>query len=75
MYILRHNDVDGDPRLRHSIWAYYEDEQKPTKEKLVHTLFQYYDWDKCNRIADSLLASGECEVGDRSGTVFTLEAG
>ena len=67
-YILRHNNVDNYP----SSCGKYE--QKPTKEELVDTLYAFYDSEKSNRIADSLLAYGECDVGDRSSTVFTLEA-
>jgi hypothetical protein len=67
MHLLRHNDVDGYP----STWGKYE--QKPTKEELARTLSAYYDAEKCNTIADELIASGECCVDDSSCTTFALE--
>ena len=67
MHLLRHSDVDGYP----STWGKYE--QKPTNEQLAHTLSAYYDAEKCNSIAEELIACGECNVDDSSCTVFTLE--
>jgi hypothetical protein len=67
MHLLNHNNVDGYP----STWGKYE--QKPTKEELVRTLSAYYEADKCNSIAEDLIAYGECSVNDGSCTEFTIE--
>jgi hypothetical protein len=67
MHLLRHSDVDGYPSTRGKF------PDMPTKEQLVHVLSAYYDVEKCNTIAEELIASGECCVDDSSCTTFALE--
>lgn len=66
MFILLHTNVDGYLSERNS-W-----EEKPTKEELYSTLFEYHSEEESWKATEELLKYKEGSIMDSSNTRYTL---